>query len=233
HPDVVRLKTEIAFLERERADALVREREAAQRDASASAEKPQPVPVAASTPATARLKTLENLDGELEKLKADEAALRQSTATVERRLEGVPAREQEFGRLRRDYGAAKDMYDSLLKRYDEAQLAESMEVDRQGERFRILEAAIPPASPAAPNRLRLMILGLMLACAAAIGAIVTAEQFDPSFHSVEDLREFTNVIVLATIPRIAPGHAKRALRFALATASVLVLIGLVAARSTH
>jgi protein tyrosine kinase modulator len=238
YPDVVRLKTEIAALEREREDALVRERQAGQQNAAAT-DKPAAAPsVAAAAPSAAappaaRLKALESLDGELDKLKTDEAGLRQSIAALERRLESVPEREQEFERLRRDYSAAKDLYDSLLKRYDEAQLAESMEVDRQGERFRILESALPPASPAAPNRLRLIILGLMFAVAAALGAVVAAEQFDPSFHSVEDLREFTSVPVLATIPQILSGRANRVLRMTLATASVVAVIVLIATMSAH
>jgi len=230
HPDVVRLKTEIAGIEREREDALVREREAAKRDAPA--EKAAAPAAAAAAPA-ARLKTLESLEAELDKLKKDEAGLRQNIATFERRLEGVPEREQEFERLRRDYGATKDLYDSLLKRYGDAQLAESMEVDRQGERFRILESALPPSGPVAPNRLRLIVIGLMFALAAAAAAVATAEQLDQSFHSVEDIREFTIMPVLATIPRIRPGPAKRLLRLTLATASLVALIALVAALSTH
>lgn len=231
HPDVVRLKTEIAALEREQEDALIRQR-AANPQPTAADNAPAAPPSAPAAPA-ARLKALEGLDAEMDKLKTDEAGLRQNIATFERRLEGVPEREQEFGRLTRDYGAAKDLYDSLLKRYDEAQLAESMEVDRQGERFRILETALPPAAPIAPNRLRLMILGLMFAVAAALAAAVTAEQFDPSFHSLADLREFTRVPVLATIPRISSGRASRVLRMTLATASVVAVIVLIATMSAH
>src|SRR5207247_2616655 len=151
----------------------------------------------------------------------------------ERRLEGVHEREQEFGRLNRDYGAAKDLYDSLLKRHNEAQLAESMEVDRQGERFRILESAQPPSGPVAPNRMRLMILGLMFGLIAALGAVVTAEQFDPSFHSVADLREFTSVPVLAAIPQISAGGASSVLKMTLAIASIVAVIGAVATVSAH
>jgi succinoglycan biosynthesis transport protein ExoP len=231
HPDVVRLKTEIAAVEREQADALVRQREANPQTAGADkiAAAPPPAPAAPA----ARLKAVEGLNAELDKLKIDEAGLRQNIATFERRLEGVPEREQEFGRLTRDHGAAKDLYDSLLKRFDEAQLAESMEVDRQGERFRILESALPPSSPIAPNRVRLMILGVMFGLVAALGAVVTAEQFDPSFHSLADLREFTSVPVLATIPRISSGRLSRVLRMTLATASVVAVIVLIATISAH
>ena len=78
-----------------------------------------------------------------------------------------------------------------------------METENQGERFRILEAAIPPSGPNAPNRLRLLIMGLFLAVLAAGVAVLMVEQFDTSFHSVDDLRQFTSVPVLVAIPRIA------------------------------
>ena len=95
--------------------------------------------------------------------------------------------QQEFGRITRDYTATKDLYDSLLKRYDDAQVAESMELDKQGERFRILESAMPPSGPIAPDRPRLMILGMLFAGVAAVAAALTSEQFDSTFHSVDDL----------------------------------------------
>ena len=53
-----------------------------------------------------------------------------------------------------------------------------------------------------PNRLRLVLMGLLLALAAMAAAVVVAEQFDTSFHSVDEVREFTAVPVLATIPQI-------------------------------
>jgi polysaccharide chain length determinant protein (PEP-CTERM system associated) len=217
YPDVVRLRTEIAGLEREQGDALTRD------VARAKVE----------LPGTARRKTLETMGEELDRLKTEEAGLRVNIDNLEKRLEDVPEREQEFGRIARDYQGSKDLYDSLLKRYGEAQVGESMEVDRQGERFRILEPALPPPSPIAPNRLRLLVVGLLLAVAAAFGAALGAEQLDPTFHSAGALREFTSVPVIATIPFIASGDRKRALRWALATASVLVVIALAAVMSAH
>jgi polysaccharide biosynthesis transport protein len=217
YPDVVRLRTEIAGLEHEQAEALARD------VARAKVE----------LPGTARRKTIESMTEELDRLKTEEASLRVSIDGLEKRLEGVPEREQEFGRITRDFQGSKDLYDSLLKRYGEAQVGESMEVDRQGERFRILEPALPPPSPIAPNRLRLLAVGLLMAVAAAIGAALLAEQFDPTFHSGDALREFTSVPVIATIPYIAVGDSGRALRWALATASVLAVIAFAAVMSAQ
>src|SRR5262245_1832922 len=146
HPDVVRLRTEIATLERDRQDSLVqRKSDPSQAGAlatgtSGSAGGPLPTTTAAAPAAgatsaglanTPRRRAVGALDAELAKLRGDDAGLRQSIANIEKRLEGAPEREQEYQRITRDYSATKDLYDSLLKRYDDAQLGENMEVDKQ------------------------------------------------------------------------------------------------------
>jgi len=223
YPDVVRLKAEIAIAEREREDGLVKEREA-NLDAAQRA---------AAIPAAARLRTLEGLEAEVERLKKDEVTLRQTITNVEQRLEAVPEREQEFARLVRDQQASKGLYDSLLKKLDEAQLGENLETDRHGEQFRVLEDALPPSAPVAPNRPRLIILGFILAMAAGVGAVLTAEQFDATFHDVEDLRNFTKVPVLASIPRISRGYPHRMLWPVVATVSIVAVVAIFATLSIH
>jgi hypothetical protein len=108
-----------------------------------------------------------------------------------------------------------------------------METDRQGERFRILEAAMPPSSPVAPNRNRLMIMGFLMALIVAAGAALAAEQFDTTFHSVADLREFTRVPVLGAVSPIATVTAGRTVKFALATVSAVAVIWIIVVLSTH
>jgi polysaccharide chain length determinant protein (PEP-CTERM system associated) len=210
HPDVRRLKDEIAALENE-AGPAPRETTVAE-----SARAPRPDPIAAS-----RARSLEGLATEYDSLRAEEATIRQTIATVERRLEGVPYRQNEFSELSRDHQATREQYDTLVKRYEEAQLAQSMETEQQGERFRILEAAVPPMGPSAPNRVRVLIMGLFLAALAAGFAVLVVEQFDTSFHSIDDLRRFTRVPVLVAIPRTAPWPANGRLRAVVVTASVL------------
>jgi succinoglycan biosynthesis transport protein ExoP len=224
HPDVKRLKEEIAGLERE---AAARE---ADQKAVESGEKP-PEPSKDLPPA--RRRALESLDGQLARLKQVEADTRASIAQFERRLEGVPAVQQEFQLLTRDQQSAKEQYDSLLKQYNDAQFVASMETDRQGERFRVLESAIPPDGPKAPNRARLFLMGLLLAAAAAVGAVLVAEQLDSSFHSLDELRKFTRVPVLAAIPAIDAVSGRRRAHVVVQIACALAMIGLVGALSAH
>jgi succinoglycan biosynthesis transport protein ExoP len=164
--------------------------------------RPRPQSTAAADDAKApRRKTIESLDGELAKLKEEETAIRGTISSFEQRLEGAPEREQEYALITRDRQVTKDLYDSMLKRYDEAQLSASVETDRQGEQFRVLEPALPPEGPTAPNRLRLILMGILLAFAAAVAMVLTAEQFDVSFHGIDELREFTTCRCSSRFPR--------------------------------
>jgi len=229
HPDVLRVQKQIADLEQQQ-----RQDEAAQakkKDADkAAAAATNAAIVDAQAP---RRRTIESIDAELAKAKEEETAIRATISSFESRLDGAPEREQEFALITRDRQAAKDLYDSLLKRYNEAQLATSMETDRQGERFRVLEPALPPEGPAAPNRMRLILMGILLAMATAVAVVLTAEQFDASFHGVDEVREFTSVPVLVSIPPIGPMPLKRRLMTGLATVSAIAVIALIAVASAY
>jgi hypothetical protein len=214
----VRLKAQLAATEGESADSPG--------DATAAA--------APSSPYALRLReTLKATESEIKILKVEEQRLRGATAAYQVRLENTPKREQEFQELSRDYESAKQLYDSLGKRYEEAQLAESMEQRQKGERFRILDPAIASQIPAAPNRLRLFVVSLVLSLGLAVGALVLAEMLDTSFHSVNELREFSIVPVLVSIPRIVTDtdRQRQRRRFRLAAAGAMLGLVLIAGGS--
>ncbi|MGH7348008.1 MAG: GNVR domain-containing protein, partial [Candidatus Rokuibacteriota bacterium] len=158
---------------------------------------------------------------ELKALKEEENELRAAMATYQARVDNTPRRDFEFQELSRDYESTRDLYRTLLKRYEEAQLSENLEQRQKGEQFRILEAAVPGTAPAAPNRNRLILMSLALAIGVAAGLVILAEQLDNSFHTMDDLRAASNVPILVSIPRIVT-HAdtrRRLWRMRLATAA--------------
>jgi len=177
HPDVIRTKAQIAELE-------------LQRKSSAASAHAGPRRSTASSDAQTELASLQR----------EETTLRSEIADYEQRIESAPRVEQELEGLQRDYNIAKESYESLLKRYEEAQLADRLEQTKKAESFRILDSAVVPTGPAAPNRLRLLIMACFLAFAAAAGMMLVTEHLDTSFHTVGELRQFTMVPVLATIP---------------------------------
>lgn len=215
YPDVVRVKTEIAALERELAEGKSDGKPGGS-DAFVVAD-----------PYVRKLRDAVNeVEAELKVLKAEETHTRQAIARYQQRVEETPQREGQLLDLSRDYESTRNLYTSLLRRYDEAQLSESMEQRQKGEQFRIVDPAVPAQGPAAPNRALLMVAGLLVSIGLAIGAVLFAEQVDTSFHSAEDLRRFSAVPVLLSIPKVlTEGDARRQRRrfWLAAVSSVLAL----------
>jgi len=134
--------------------------------------------------------------------------------------------QADAGLMSSDYATAKDRYLSLVKWYEEARLNESMETEQQGVQFAILDPAVAPDRPASPNRVRILLGGLAVSIGLALGTVLLAERVDTSFHALDDLKEFTRVPVLASIPRIVTKKGKRQRRYRVLLGAFLALLGL-------
>ena len=234
HPDIAIAQSAIAAAEKaqqeQRARDLAAYKARQNADAQRAAVNNAPRDLA-SLPRTKR--SLKDIDDELARLQADEKVLQQRIASLQQRFDSTPGVQQDYLQYQRDYSAAKENLDVLARKYDEARIAESIETGHQGENFRILDSAVAPEGPSAPNRLRLLLMGLLLAFAAMAGAVVLAEQFDTSFHSVDDVRDFTAVPVLATIPQIGAAPRRGWARATLSTASAVAAVAVVATLSAY
>lgn len=206
YPDVIRVKAEIAALARERAQVD-----------RTSAEAP---------PANAQTPDLKALERELAALAQKEQRLREAIAATSQRSENALRREQELERLRREQVATKGLHASMQQRHEQARLAETLKQDG-GEQFRILDPAIPPNDPVAPSRIRLILMALILSLGFAGALVLLAEQLDTSFHRLDELWTYTNMPILASVPRIVTRADtwRGSLRFGLL--SILAGVGLV------
>jgi succinoglycan biosynthesis transport protein ExoP len=214
HPDVIHAKNEVAALE---SGAAMK-----------SGDK-------SKTAAAAADPTVQRLRGELRDVEAEIAGLRQEGKNLQGNIAGYQKKletARESPQSIRDYQATKELYAALLKRYAEAQQSQSVEQSQKGEKFRILDSALPPKGPDAPNRFFLKLLGVIFSIALAVGVVMAAEQIDPAFHTVDHLRSFTKVPVLATIRRIvtatdrARERRRLGLRIAAVAAGAVLMIGL-------
>jgi polysaccharide chain length determinant protein (PEP-CTERM system associated) len=238
HPDVRTATGLIATLE-EQVDAQ-RALDVAAHNAKLEEQKRAAAAAAAATttppvtrPAPSTRGTIAGFQAELKGLQDTEAKLRAELDAMLQRFDSSPGVQQDFLTVQTDYRSAKERFDVAQRKFDEAKISEGVEATGQGERFRVLEAAIPPEGPSAPNRLRLLLMGLLLALAAGAAAVVAAEQMDTSFHTVDDLREFTAIPVLATIPQIGGRPRRGYLRVALGTVSAVAAIVLVGTLSAY
>lgn len=212
YPDVIRLKSEIAALER----GL----EAAPATDAAPADAPDAV-------RSRTEQALRQLEGELTSLQDEAQTLRRLIGEYEARVENAPRRQDELQQLSRDYGSTKERYETLLKRYEEAKVAESLEHGQNVEQFRVLDPALPSMNPVAPNTLYLLAMALAVSIAVAFAAVVAAERIDTSFHSVDELRAFAAVPTLAVIRRIPTRRDHHGARLRFALVMLAIVAGLV------
>jgi protein tyrosine kinase modulator len=216
YPDVIRLKEELAALERE-----------------AAAPEPAPSAEAVAVPrrASVRLReALQQMETDISGFRSDEARLRSEIAGSIQRLENAPRQQRVYQEVARDYQTTRDLYDSLRKRYEQAQLEEGEGAGVASSPLRILDPAIVPNGPAAPNRLLLLFLTLAGSLLIAAAAAWLTDHLDTSLHSADDVRSFTRIPVVASIPRIVTAGDRRShhRRVCLAAASLLLAVGVVA-----
>ncbi|UVT16991.1 MAG: AAA family ATPase [Nitrospira sp.] len=120
---------------------------------------------------------------------------------LEKRLERSPQVEQELLVLERDYNNMKANYAMLLDKRLHTRVAENMEKRQKEGKFRILERATFPRTPAVPNKLKVLVLGFLFGCVSGAGLSILRERLTPQFREPEDVELLlTGPRLLAAIP---------------------------------
>lgn len=168
---------------------------------------------------------LSRVNSQLTALQREEVRLRSRINTYQQHLDDAPMTGQRLKSLTQGYSETSDLYATLLKGYEQARLSYATSA-QGGIRFHVLESAMVPIEASGPGRLRLLVICFVLGIGFAGLAAVLSEQFDTSFHSLEELQAFTSLPVLASVPAIVtPGdNRKKRLRSGAAMLAVLSLV---------
>ncbi|MGH6914287.1 MAG: hypothetical protein ACREH3_11350, partial [Geminicoccales bacterium] len=102
------------------------------------------------------------IDTNIEGLRARAEELRNRRAELQDDLAGMPQVEREFQELQRELQTATLAFNSLRERMTQAQQIESFESGERGARLRQVRAANAPDFPTGPPRLAITCLGLFL-----------------------------------------------------------------------
>ncbi len=169
---------------------------------------------------------IDALNTERDSVKRQLAGLRGRLSDFERRLTLSPEVERQYAALARDYENARVKYQEVRAKQMEAQVSQNLEAERKGERFTLIDPALPPEQPVSPNRPLILILGLVLSLVAAAAAALIADAMDSSVRSASDLRRLLGVDPLVVLPSMVTAEvlATRRERFRKALISVAVAV---------
>jgi succinoglycan biosynthesis transport protein ExoP len=205
HPDVRKVKDEIARVEKMRDQALVDQKTAA---ATTSASGNPPASTSYDLDSREGAAAMQ-LQGQLKAnqidmatKERDVAALKAKIDDYQGRLNQEPVTEQQFADLTRGYEQSKANYDDLLKKKNSSQMATSMELLQQGEHFQMIDPPSLPLKPDFPNRLKFCGIGLGIGI--ALGGVLAGgtEYLDDRLHNEKALKDLLPVSVIAEIPPI-------------------------------
>jgi succinoglycan biosynthesis transport protein ExoP len=145
-------------------------------------------------------------------LRAEEGRARNAIATHEKGLSTAPNVEREFTQLQREYENSRSRYEDLQTKMKNAALARTMEAQERGERFALLHAPTPPKRPFYPNRLGIILLGVVLGLGLAFGCVTIVDATDPTVRGTADLQEITGVAAIGVVPTLMNPRDVRARR---------------------
>jgi polysaccharide chain length determinant protein (PEP-CTERM system associated) len=180
HPDIVRTKKRIADLEKSKETTSVK-----------------------NDPRYKELQAaLAETDRQIRRLRQEGEKIGAQIGQYRGRVEGATQREQEMAAMMQEYHNTRLLYDTLIKKSEEAQQAENLERRQKGEQFRVIDPARIPEKPVQPDIPKVLLIGLFAGLGCGLGGIFIREQLDRSFRDPEDAEVTLGLKVLANIPRI-------------------------------
>jgi succinoglycan biosynthesis transport protein ExoP len=156
---------------------------------------------------------IEKLDEQIKDQNKQLQPLQSQLAFHESKLQQLPAFEQKISRMRQDYDALRNQYSSLQGKEQAAKLSQALEVREKGEKFEVLDAAVTPNTPVAPNRPLLDIAGLIGGLLAGICLAAIAEMHDESVRTETEAAQIVGKNVLVGIPLILSAKERRSRRW--------------------
>lgn len=205
HPDVQRVAGLLSAKQRER-DQLVAESEAAAAKQTGPQRKvvTNPEAVASLRSVNSQIATLQtalqNKDSEIEDLNNNLRDLQLRLKSMQAKAEVAPAVAQEYTQLLASQEQVKRRYDDLASKMQLSSMATDMESRKQGETLEQLEAPNFPEEPYAPKRPLIIMIGIVAGLGAGVALAAGRELKDTSLKNLKDVRAYTKLTVLGSIP---------------------------------
>jgi polysaccharide chain length determinant protein (PEP-CTERM system associated) len=190
YPDVQKKKEEIAEVA---AKVEKKKREDAQSGGGKSRKNPAYVTLASR---------LAGIRSDIESTGNNINDLMDQAEDYKKRLATTPGVEEKYNAILAERNNLHIKYNELQAKMLEADMAKTLESEQKGERFTLVEAAKLPEKPSKPNRLAIILIGLVLGIGAGVGLAAVMEVSDTSVLDADSLSRATGMPVLTVVPTI-------------------------------
>ena len=147
---------------------------------------------------------LKSIDLRLKSYQQERSSLVSEMKNYERRINSSPGYETALGQRMRDAGFTRTRYEALFAKQQEAKLDQRAKQSNKDVAFKIIEAAQLPSAPYSPHRRRIVLMGFLASLGLGLIAVLSLEQMDTSFDTIEEFHKFTSLPVLSAVSTI-PG----------------------------
>lgn len=137
---------------------------------------------------------------EVEQLQRDLTSTAAQSKSIEARVMSVPLGEAQYDELLRERMLAKQAYDEISQKMLTSDLSKKLEERKQGELLEMLDPASLPLTPTEPTRA--IIIGAGAGIGLLLGFLIAAarEMKDGTLKNLKDVRAYTQLTVLGSIP---------------------------------
>lgn len=110
----------------------------------------------------------------------------------------------QYNILQHDADANKQLYDGLQEKLKEASISAGL----RSSNLRIVDPALVPTTPSAPQKTRNILLSILVGLVGGIGLAVFREYLDNTIKSPDDVESLTGLPALAVVPALPGGNGR-------------------------
>ncbi len=143
---------------------------------------------------------IQNLNLQMDEKVKQREELNRQIAQYQSRVEGSPQLEGQYVELSRELAMAKQSYEDLHKRSEISDTAKDLEDHKAGENLEVLDSASDPQAPSEPNRLQMAAMGTGMGLMLGVVLAGAKEMKNTALKNLKDVRAYTNLPVLSSIP---------------------------------
>jgi len=149
------------------------------------------------------LEILEAMRVEYAQLQKRETELRVASEHQKAAAASQSRRVTELETLKKEADSSKGLYDVLLQKLNESDIAQSIRTNI----ISIVERATPPRTPVKPDKRRIVGMALALGLALGVALVLGRDYFDKTIKDPEEVEKYLHLDLLASVPRYEEGSA--------------------------